>query len=443
MNENKIYKIFLKTYWNWREAINNDNPNPGMAFETEEGNVYFAKSNLKESNPIDEILKVLPDKEAIGTLYVAGDITDKIMEDITNKHLYTKRIIYYSNNEDYAKSSSYTIEFIKMENILGDFNKDREWWTHHFYESAYEIMENKKKWPVLIPSYNRPNTVTVRTIFNEMTPDCNYPVHLIVRASQVPEYEKYLEGIYGVDIISFPDEQINNLGAVRRTIVNWLNENGFEAGFMFDDDITELTYTFKGYTGKGELKAKYLHRKGADIPRVLAMWQICMEYGIKNFDLVASSISPMFSSWKYDYTDQEQSMMMYRGVPSQVMCINAKKFKEEGLVYPDTKECAHEDIDMAIKIVEKRLKLAMFPFLVYSANPMTPEFGNFGSTMEARMKAQQEIMYKNHHDKEYVRFEDKRGLAQVSINWIRVRKILGIDKFRFNIWNDGEILNIR
>lgn len=328
-----------------------------------------------------------------------------------------------------------------IENSIGEYNIDgkSEWWTNIFYENAYNVIKDRK-FPIFIPSYNRPDTTTVKCLFNDMTPEYNYPVFLVVRESQKEDYSKNIKDRFGVKILSFPDEEINNLGAVRRTIVNWSQEHGFDTVFMFDDDIIELSYTFKGYTGKGDLKAEYVPRRNINIPKMIAMWQLSMEYGIKNFDLAASSVSPMFSSWKFNYTDPNESLLFYRGIPSQVMCINTKKFIEQGLVYPDTKEVAHEDIDMAIKIIEKRANLAMFPFLVYSALPMTPEFGNFGDTMEKRMKAQQDIMYRNHSDKEYVRFSDKRGLAQVSINWIRVRKILGIDKYKFNLWNDGEIL---
>lgn len=332
-----------------------------------------------------------------------------------------------------------------IEGSIGRYIIDgqEKWWTDIFYDNAYEIVcKDMFKYPIVIPSYNRwSDPVTIKIFFSNMTGECNYPVFVAVRDSQKQNYQEALKEYFGVKVISFPDEQISNIGATRRRIVKWAYDNGLEGIFMLDDDLTGISYTREGFTKSSNSPiAKYARMDEIEIPRVFAMWQLSMNKAIKEYNVMCNGISPMFSSWKYDYTDPDQSLLM-RGLPSQCFCLNVKGLIENGIEYRDTADCGHEDIDLTIRIAEKGLNVSVFPFLVYSATPMRPNFGGFGDTMEKRMKAQQEIMKKNHSDKDWVRFTDKRGLAQVSINWIRLRKALGIKDYKFNIWNHGEIIN--
>lgn len=318
-----------------------------------------------------------------------------------------------------------------------------KWWTDIFYDNAYEIVSKDMfKYPVVIPSYNRWNDpLTVKLFFSKMTPESNYPVFVAVRESQKENYREALKEYFGVKILSFPDKEISNIGATRRRIVKWAYDNGMEAIFMLDDDLTEISYTHEGFTKSSNSPiAKYIGMGDLEVPRVFAMWQLSMHKSIEKYNIMCNGLSPMFSSWKYDYTHPDQSLLM-RGLPSQCFCLNVKGLIENNLEYRDTAECGHEDIDLTIRIAEKGLNVSVFPFLVYSATPMRPNFGGFGDTMEKRMKAQQEIMMKNHSDKDWVKFQDKRGLAQVSINWIRLRKAIGVTEYKFNIWEHGEIIN--
>lgn len=333
-----------------------------------------------------------------------------------------------------------------IENSVGEYNIDGDikWWTDIFYDNAYEIVSSKKpyKYPIFIPSYNRwSDPLTIKVFFSKMNSECNYPVFVVVRESQEKDYKEALKDFYGVKVLSFPDEEINNIGATRRKIVRWAYDAGLESIFMLDDDLTGISYTNKGYTKSSNAPiAKYIKMDELEVPRVFAMWQLSMEKSIRKYNVMCNGLSPMFSSWKYDYTYPEQSLLM-RGLPSQCFCLNVRGLIDNSIEYRDTNDCGHEDIDLTIRIAEKGLNVSVFPFLVYSATPMRPNFGGFGDTMAKRMKAQQEIMMKNHSDKDWVRFQDKRGLAQVSINWIRLRKAMGVKEYKFNIWEHGDILN--
>jgi hypothetical protein len=245
-----------------------------------------------------------------------------------------------------------------IDNIFSEDNVfNGKWWTDLMYENCYEIVSNNNnnnnKYPLFIPSYNRPDPVTVKTLFSKMNDDSNYPVYVIVRESQREEYSKNIGNVPYVNIMSFPDNEINNLGAVRRKVVDITYYGGHKGCFMFDDDIVGFGYTSKDYTAHGDPKAKESLNK--DIPRILAMWQVAMAEAIDKYNVMSSGIMPVFASWKPEYTDCTKSLLIHRGIPSQCMCINVVGFKDNDITYGETKDVAHEDIDMAIRITDKKL----------------------------------------------------------------------------------------
>lgn len=408
-------------------------------YESTEATRYACKAIHSEINLIMQLKEKVNLSEGVlfVTRYPCLNCAKHIVEAGIKKVVYGGRQEISDEVKQIFDNAGIKYEWIKECDYEGDGYDPLKWWTTILYENAYEIVKDRK-YPVIIPSYNRPDPITIKSLFKNMTEESNYPVYVVVRESQVPDYKKNLDGIPFVNIISFPDEQIDNAGAVRRTIVDWSYDNGYNACFMFDDDITSIGYTVKGYTGAGEIKARVSENN--DVTRILAMWQLAMEAAIDQFDVLLSGVMPVFASWKFGYTDPKQSIFLHRGSPYQIVCANVKGMKEKGIVYGDTKDVGHEDVDVIIKILDSDNKICLIPFLAYTARPLSAEFGNFGKTLYERMKAQQEIMYRNHHDKEWVAFRDKRDLPQVVINWVRYRKQKGITKYIFDIWKNGQLL---
>lgn len=324
-----------------------------------------------------------------------------------------------------------------------DYESDKyhplEWWTNNFYEKAYStiIKSGIEKFPVIIPSYNRPN-FNLYNIINTMSKEYNYPILVFVRESQYNDYMNSKQSKY-VTIIPLPDSEIDSAGKVRKRSLEWLYDNDYNYAFSFDDDLIGLTYTIKDWTKTGNVKASAV--SNINLAKVLAMWQLSMMEADDKYDVAISGVSPMGFSWKPEYTFDDQSVLL-RGSPNQAVCLNVKKLIENGINYEDNKDVGHEDIDLLIKIVDKGYNVAILPFLTYSAPAMSPEnFKEFGNNMKDRFKAQQEIMYKNHSDKDWVVFREKRDLAQVVLNWIRIRKMRNVTKYIFDIWNNGKLLD--
>lgn len=312
------------------------------------------------------------------------------------------------------------------------------WWTNDFYEKAYEVIEPDKKYPIVIPSYNRPRLKSVNTGFlSNMDEEHNYPIYIFVRESQKEEYENNLTNKYA-SIISYPDKVISNAGAVRRIMLKWLSQNGYKAAFSFDDDLLDIGHTERQYTQKGDPKAGR-NKSHSNISKLLAMWQLSMDKAIQDYNILISGVMPEAFSWKPEYCMSSQSMLFNRGLPSQAVCLNVEGLVAAGLTYYDNSQCGHEDIDLTIRVIDSGNNICVFPFLAHNAPAMSIENWDFKDINE-RFAHQQEIMMRNHGDKEWVRFRDKRGLAQVTISWPQVRKFRGIKEYIFDIWNSGELI---
>ena len=317
------------------------------------------------------------------------------------------------------------------------------WWTLDEYDKCYDIVKDRK-FPITIPSYNRPSPNIINNMLNSknMNDNINYPIFVFVRDSQKDEYESNIGNHPYVTIVSFPDRLISNAGAARRMILKWLYSNNYDGAFSFDDDLLNIQITERGYTGKGDPKSKVI--PDTNICKVLAMWQVAMENAMNKYNVVLSCGMPMGFSWKAEYCTREQSMLWYRGNLNQAVCFSTKRLIENGIYYKDNSEVGHEDIQLVAEINKKNIELGdnklsvcTFPFLAYSVPPMSCEnFGNFGSTMEDRFRSQQKLMIDNWEGTPWVNFREKRGLCQVVINWRRYRKDIGVTDYIFDIFKD-------
>ena len=311
--------------------------------------------------------------------------------------------------------------------------REKKWWTELLLDDAYDIVKSRK-WPILIPSYTNPDSgkgfvpPAIKGFLSGMDENFNYPIFIFVRESQEKSYKEENKHPY-VTIVPYKDSLIDSAGKARLWSLKWLYKMGYENAFSFDDDALGIGLTKYGVTGKGDPKSEAI--KNANISKVLAVWQYSMEKLQERFDnVVLTAPYPIGFSWKNTYCWMDESVLLYRGNLNQVVCLNVKNLVDNGLYYKDNRECGHEDIQLILESLHKDMIVATFPFIWYSTPPMDiANFSAFGNTMKDRFNKQQEIMKSNWDSDPWVIFREKRGLAQVVINFRRFRKDKGITKY--------------
>jgi dCMP deaminase len=331
------------------------------------------------------------------------------------------------------------------------------WWSDIFYEKAYRILTantpynesckvngHDRRIPFTIISYNNPSIPTLSRFHAEtMTPELNWPILVFVRDSQKEIYEDATKQYKYCRIISFPDEVINNAGAVRRTALKWMYSQGYPLAFQLDDDVNLLTYGTLGRKADGWPKS--FDVKNTNMCKVLAMWQIAMERAAKLDDVMLSGGMPIAFSWKKEYCKSATSYSVGRGSLTQVVCQNVKGLFEAGLFYKNNAEVGLDDIDMTARILESGHQVCTFSWLIYGCDDM----GAPGQTLEslqARFQSSQDKLRALHGDQPWMTFRDKRNLPQACINWNGVRKmqrergILKSEKYETDMWNGGRLL---
>lgn len=312
-------------------------------------------------------------------------------------------------------------------------------WTEELYNNAYDIVKDRK-FPIIIMSYNRPNPIIMNKMFSDMTDEYNYPIFIYVRKSQEEEYRKYLTNKYAT-IVSVPDEEINSAGKTREGTLMWLYNNGYKNAFTIDDDVPKIGYSRAGKSRNGNA----ISIDGSELisSKVLAMWQLSMEYAQEKYGVIYSIPKTHGCSWVPDSCNADRSMLYSCTVSGIAMCWNVKEIVERGIKFEDNSISGFDDADFVIKLLaDSNNKVCNFPFIWFDMPKDMASVENFDfDTIEERFTTSTELVRKNHGDKEYVRYKvDKHGLPGVAINWSRYRKMFGISEYRFNIWNDGKLL---
>lgn len=322
-----------------------------------------------------------------------------------------------------------------------DNTKD-EWWTDKFYNSAYDVVKDRKA-PFTIISYNNPTVPTLKNFkVDQMTEDCNWPFIVFVRDSQKQMYEEQLAKYKYVSVVSFPDETISNAGAVRRASQKWLYDQGYTIALQSDDDCNLLTYSRPGYQGNGLPKAQYVDN--TNICKIIAMWQLAMEEAIERDNVYLSCSMPVGFSWKADYCMSHCSYLVSRGSFTNIICWNLKGLVEDGIFYRDNPEVGLDDIDMEIRVVASGHNVCNFVWLANGGDAMSS--GSSLEILQQRFKECQDKLRSFHGELPWVKFRVKRGLDQVCVDFPAVRRwqveqgIRNTPEYIYDIWNDGLLL---
>lgn len=462
-----IQELIIEAYENWRVITCNNNPYPGILFVDKNGNHWKPwQKSIENENPFVQLMQVINEKPerkrpdlSKGTLYVAGDLKDEITDIAILSGV--NQIYYYSDNK-YTNGKYPLVQFERIEKSLGDLDKNRKWWTHEFYENAYEIVKDRK-YPICLPCYNRPDVPAILNLgTNKYTDDCYYDWYLFVRESQYKTYsdywddEKHKEYRKYIHIVPTVDTEIDSAGKVRATIQKWAHKNGHKGIFEIDDDTELLTYVYDGFKENGDPKSEYRavrvnNKMGNSMEvnsaRVFAMWQLAMEEAIERNNVVISCGMPIAFCWKNEYCQQNGSYQLSRGAMTQVVCFNVEELVKSDIWHKHNPEVGFDDIDFTIRCLEAGKNVCCFPWLVEKCEPMGQ--GAIVGDLKERFIKNNNKLKENHGSSEkasWIKFREKRDLDQCCIYFPGVRKMQlakGFwkdDKYQFNIYNNGELI---
>lgn len=392
--------------------------------------------------------------------YIIGDANEKVLIHFLTLTNGMVTYLLLKNTEYISKDflSNYTsVLLFEFSNYINE-SEYEVWWTDRMYKECYDIVKDRK-FPVTIPGYNRPSLPTLWNLrVNEYNEDCNWDFYVIVRESQREMYEEATKDFKYVTIKSFPDEIINNAGAVRRTTQKWLYSKGVKATFQMDDDVSSLSYTRAGLKEDGVPKSDYVNHSIKRNPefnsaRVFAMWQVAMEKAMASDNVLISCGQQIAFSWKDDYCLSSKSYRLMRGPMTQVVCFNIEGLMNEKIFHNNNADVGFDDIDFTLRVIESGNRACCFPWLVYGCEALGGGNGDQVSEdkLKARFKSNQDKLKSIHDSKPYVSFRPKRNLDQVCIKWNSARKYCAelngydYDKFlnhsEYNIWQGGKLLD--
>lgn len=300
---------------------------------------------------------------------------------------------------------------------------ESDFWTNKLYNKAYDVVKDRK-FPIVIPTYNRPENKFIQWATSTFTDDENWPIYLVVRESQVEQYEAspYVKDFDYVHVIGFTDSEIDDIGKVRKKIVEHFSKTE-DCVFMFDDDITGFTYTapFKRASGSNISMSV----KPKSTARVFAMWQLAMETAMsKRDDLIISNAMIAGFNWMPDFCDEEQSIRFMSGPQTLAVCINLKTFNKYNLNYRTLIGNGHDDVDLLIRALLAGCTSCEFRWLSYQSPGIGTDILNFAS-VEQRFKQQYDEMYAHYSEVDFVKWKHAKNgkqLDNVGINWRRAIK---------------------
>lgn len=309
----------------------------------------------------------------------------------------------------------------KYYNVTKDEVGKTDFWTNRLYNKAYEIVKDRK-FPIVIPSYNRPCNLFLKWVDETFTNDETWPIYIVVRESQKNDYleSPYVKGKDYIHIQAFEDERINDIGKVRKAIVEHFSQTE-KCVFMFDDDITNFAYTVPFKREKTGTKISFTYKPESSA-RVFAMWQLGMEKAISLRDDVIISCAMIAGfNWIDQFCDEAEGLRFMSGPQTLAVCINLETFKKLNINYRTIRGNGHDDIDLLIRAIMAGATTAEFRWLSYCSPGIGTDILDF-SSVEQRFTQQYNEMYANFKDVEFVKWKHaKNGKAfdNVGINWRR------------------------
>ena len=352
-----------------------------------------------------------------------------------------------------------------IDNKYYDYKKEdlmnSDFWTNEFYRKVEGLIKYDDKFPIVIPTYNRPENGFIKYATSHMYNGNTWPIFLVVRKSQEQMYNesKYVKDFDYVTVLAFDDNEIDDIGKVRKKIVEYFSEK-YRFIFMLDDDIDKIVYTvpFKRESGsKVSLSLIPSYGYKVDMANVFAMWQLAMLHSstlVK--DLILSCTMVQGFSWDEKFCDSETSLRFMAGPHTLVTCLNLDVFKKKNLNYRTIRGNGHDDIDLLIRALLAGCTTCEFRWITFYNPGAGTSMLDFDSVKE-RFTKQYEEMKSNFGDISFIKWRNRKDIPNVGINWndaIDYHNSLGGDLWFsgddvtiindenriMNLWRNGELL---
>ena len=301
------------------------------------------------------------------------------------------------------------------------FKKDGNYWTYDFYEFAPKFIDDKI--PIVVPSYNdyKKNLFIEQVRNNEAN---DWPIYIVVRKSQYNDYVEYTKDIESISIVEFEDNLIDDIGKTRREIVNYFSDR-YNYIFMLDGDVFPVLKVMSHYENRSRLSFDKSKNK---LENLFSMWQLAHYNIVSKFDKCWCTylyINDMVFNPCYG----EELSYTVGGLPACCTCIDLFKIKESGINYKSIKDTGHDDIDLAIRLMDYGLFPISIKFLCSLMRPIS----NMGfDSIDDRLDYQNEKLYDLYGDtNKYLSLNSKN---RININYKKfVKDMYGITNTKGSI----------
>ena len=280
------------------------------------------------------------------------------------------------------------------------------------YDWAQKHISDQDVWPVFVPSYNRPNAVLLRRIFNEP----EFPIVLCIREEEREKYKAYQD----VAPIMYL-HNVHDISETRECILENASKY-YHNIFMFDDDIGRLDYMIPSKTKNGKDSMRPSRTCFGAMPRgidILKMWMALLHEESKQIAL--SSIGFKSDNWNISLRD---SLPKYNsGACIQCIHINTELVRGKGLHYRPLREAGAEDYSFQFDVMSSGLKTAVYTDLMYDCPAVNSIPGGcenmLGMDDNSRYAYMVDTAKKFYGDHPGIRYTRTRrtGLQTIKFNW--------------------------
>lgn len=299
----------------------------------------------------------------------------------------------------------------------------------YFKEVADNLIGNRVKLPIVIPSYKRPQAPALKWI--SKIPSLY--AYVFIRED---EYEKYnlWNSFSNIHTVVIPNDTVSNIGETRAFMMNWCLKNNINKAFQLDDDVTGIDYLYeyknpvneKIYMRSAHLNESDENFKGAN-PVAFNVWEhqineIEKELG---YEIALCSIPLREFSWTIPKTPYR----LDRDIPIQCIYINYALLNQANVHYKSNNTVGWEDLSLAVYARRAGLHMAHVYGLTYSTPPMgrTPGGCNGNEpekTCWDRSKKFSETFMKNVSNNDpalYIKELPKQSLVVVRCHWDKLK----------------------
>lgn len=283
---------------------------------------------------------------------------------------------------------------------------------------------NDSRIPLLIPSYNRPNSPTARMAKRLMGTD--YPWWVVVRRSQASEYRA--AGVPWDNLISVQDSLIPNVGSARNFVLNWAYNEGYAHVFDWDDDIFRIGRKLPDGTRHESWKASGNDDPWFDGP---GYWEEASRLAQEVFELYPGTVAGSIQNqrWASSLTVQVQCGK----TPRRTKILNVERIQENGLLVPKAFREHGDDIGATAMYLQYDWQVFTICNLVYDFVPETD--ANLPSTLRDRdedrnraIHAEEYINLQQYDIADYLRVTkqyDDGAYMYGDVDWRKFRKLTG------------------